>query len=150
MEFDDTALEDLLREAHQVHVDNPSEKACLSISRCPNERGGPVVERTGRFVATSGQELNFDHAQIRNLLDRQKEQILAECQTEINRHELQGEELQQRDQQLLHAQLLQQDCDCREVHENGLKEVEELKKFHRSTVDACKTKISRGPGHFCN
>ena len=81
-----------------------------------------------------GQELNTEHAQIRTLLDRQKEQILADCQAEIKKHEFhanydrrsiqklsdtiesqqeelhraQAEELQRRDQQLLHAQLLQQ------------------------------------------
>ena len=78
----------------------------------------------------SCQELNVEHAQIRTLLDRQKEQILAECQAEIRRHEFQAdddrrsvqklseiiesqqeelhcaqaEELQRRDQQLLHTQ----------------------------------------------
>ena len=81
-----------------------------------------------------GQELNTEHAQIRTLLYRQREQILAECHAEIKKHEFQAnydrrsihklsetiesqqeelhraqaEELQRRDQQLLHAQLLQQ------------------------------------------
>ena len=35
-----------------------------------------------------GQELNTEHAQIRTLLDRQKEQILADCQAEIRKQEL--------------------------------------------------------------
>ena len=39
---------------------------------------------------TSGQELNVENAQIRTLLDRQKEQILEDCQTEIRRHEFQA------------------------------------------------------------
>ena len=38
----------------------------------------------------SGQELNVGNVQIRTLLDRQKEQILAECQTEIKKHESQA------------------------------------------------------------
>ena len=38
----------------------------------PKEHGRPVVER--------GQELNTEHAQIRTLVDRLKEQILADCQ----------------------------------------------------------------------
>ena len=37
-----------------------------------------------------GQELNTEHAQMRPLLGRQKEQILAECQAEIKKHELQA------------------------------------------------------------
>ena len=104
--------------------------------------GRPVVERTGRPAGPSGQELNVGNAQIRTLLDRQKGQILAECQAEIKKHEFQAdydrrsvhklsqtiesqqeelhraqaEELQQRDQQLLHAQLLQQNLELREAH----------------------------------
>ena len=97
----------------------------------------------------SGQELNTEHAQIRTLLDRQKEQILAECQAEIEKHELQAnydrrsiqklseimesqqeelhcaqaEELQRRDQQLLHAQLLQQNSELREAHNKSLNDM---------------------------
>ena len=85
-------------------------------------------ERTERPVGSTGQELNVANAQIRTLLDRQKEQILAENQAEIKKHDsqddydrrsvrklsetiesqqeelhcAQAEELQRRDQQLLH------------------------------------------------
>ena len=109
-----------------------------------------MSERTGRPVA-----------QIRTLLDRQKEQILADCQVEIKKHEFQAnydrrsvqklseiiesqqeelhcaqaEELQRRDQQLLHAQLLQQNSELREAHNKSLNEMEELKKFQSSTFD---------------
>ena len=72
----------------------PSEKACLSVSRrrqCPMERGRPVGDRTGRLVGPSGQERNAANAQIRTLLDRQREQILAECQAEIKKHEFQAD-----------------------------------------------------------
>ena len=107
------------------------------------------------------QKLNTEHAQIRTLLDRQKEQILAECQAEIKTHEFQAdydrrsiqelsetvesqqeelhraqaEELQRRDQLLLHAQLLQQNLELREAHDKSLNEMEELKKFQNSTFD---------------
>ena len=108
----------------------------------------------------SGQELNVEHAQIRTLLGRQKEQILADYQAEIKKHEFQAnydrrsiqklsetmesqqekihcaqaEELKRRDQQL-HAQLLQQNSELREAHHKSLKEMEELKKFQSSTFD---------------
>ena len=123
--------------------------------------GRPVVERTGRPVVASGQELNVEHTQIRTLLDRQKEQILAEYQAEIKKHEFQAnydrrsveklseniesqqeelhstqaEELQRRGQQLLHAQLSQQNSKLREAHNKSLNEMEELKKFQSSTFD---------------
>ena len=109
----------------------------------------------------SGQELNVGNAQIRTLLDRQKEQILVECQAEIKKHKsqanydrrsvrkwseivesqqeelhcVQAEELQRRDQQLLHEQLLQQNSELREAHHKSLNEMEELKKFQSSTFD---------------
>ena len=114
-----------------------------------------------RPVRPSGQELNVGNAQIRTLLDRQKEQILAECQAEIKKHEFQAdydrrcvrklseiiesqqeelhcaqaEELQRRDQQLLHEQLLQQNSELREARHKSLNVMEELKKFQSSTFD---------------
>ena len=145
-EYDDAALEDMLREAHRVHVHH-SQREDLSVGRSSSvsERTRrPVGERAGRPVESSSQD-----AQIRTLLDRQKERILAECQAEINRHELQAdydrrslrtlgeivesqrgelhcaqaEELQRRDQQLLHGQLLQQNLELREAHQKRLSEM---------------------------
>ena len=120
-----------------------------------------MSERTGRPVESIGQELNVANAQIRTLLNRQKERILAECRAEIKTHEFQAdydrrsvrkfckaiesqqeelhraqaEELQRRDQQLLHERLLQQNSELREAHQKSLNEIEELKKFQSSTFD---------------
>ena len=89
VDYDDTALEDMLREAHRVHVYH-SQREGLSVgqsSQSVSERTRrPDVERTKRPVMASGQELNVANAQIRTLLDRQKEHILAECQAEIKKH----------------------------------------------------------------
>ena len=94
-------------------------------------------------------------------MDRQKELILVECQTEIKKHEFQtdydrrsvrklgetiesqqeelhcaqAEELQRRDQQLLHERLLQQNSELREAHHKSLNEMKELQKFQSSTFD---------------
>ena len=100
--------------------------------------------------------------QIRILLERQREQILADCQAEIRKHEFQadfdrrsiqklnemiesqkeeicrahqGDERRRQDQQLLHEQLLKQNWDLREAHEKSLSEMEELKRFQGSTFD---------------
>ena len=164
VEYDDIALEEMLHNAHRVHVYH-SQREGLSVgqsSSSVSERTGrPVGERSGRLVRPSGQELNVGNAQIRTLLDRQKERILAECQAEIKKHEFQAdndrrsvrklgkiiesqqeelhcaqaEELQRPDQQLLHARLLQQNSELREAHHKILNEMEELKKFQRSTFD---------------
>ena len=139
-EYDDAALEDMLREAHRVHVHH-SQREGLSVgqsSSSVSERTRrPVGERTERPAESGSQD-----AQIRTLLDEQKERILAECQAEINRHEFQAdynrrsllrlgeiveserealhraqaEELQRRDQQLLQEQLLQQNLELRQAH----------------------------------
>ena len=148
----------------------PREKACLLVSRrrrpCPIDRGNPLWkvakshDRKGQPVVERGQELNTEHAQIRTLLDRQREQILADCQAVIRRHKFQlimteevykksetiesqqeelhraqAEELHRRDHQFLHEQLLKQHRDLREAHEKSLNDMEELKKFQSSTFD---------------
>ena len=84
VEYDDTALEDMLREAHRVHVYH-SQREGLSVGQSSSS----VSERTGRPVGPMGQELNVANAQVRTLLDRQKERMLAECQAEIKEHEFQ-------------------------------------------------------------
>ena len=93
VEYDDTALEDMLREAHRVHVYH-SQREGLSVgqsSSTVSERTvWPVGERTGRLVGPIGQESNVANAQIRTLLDTQREQILAEWQAEIKKHEFQS------------------------------------------------------------
>ena len=50
-------------------------------------------------------------------------------------HCAQAEELQRRDQQLLHEQVLQQNSELREAHHKSLNDMEELKKVQSSTFD---------------
>ena len=155
MEYDDTALEEMLHNAHRVHVYH-SHREGLSVahssSSVSERKERPVGERTGRAVRPSGQELNVGNAQIRTLLDRQKEQILADCQEEIKKHELQAncgrrsvhklsatiesqqeelhcaqpEERQRKEQRLLQERLLQQNLELREAHHKSLNEMEEF------------------------
>ena len=135
------------------------EKTCLSVCRrrqCPTERDDPLeTERDDPLSKETRKHM------IRTLLDKQKEQILAECQARINKYEFQAaydrrsllklgaivesqqeelhcaraEEVQQRDQQLLQGQLLQQNLELREAHQRSLTEMEELRKFQSSTYD---------------
>ena len=84
----------MLREAHRVSAYH-SQREGLSVGQSLSsvfeltERS--AGERTGRPVRPSGQELNVGNAQIGTLLDRQKEQMLAECQAEIKKHEFQAD-----------------------------------------------------------
>ena len=73
-------------------------------------------------------QADYDRRSVQKLseiIDSQQEEL----------HCAQAEELQRRDQQLLHAQLLQQNWELREAHEKSLKETEEKKKFQSSTFD---------------
>ena len=101
-----------------------------------------------------------ENEQIRILLERQKEQILADCRAEIQKHEFQadydrrssqklneviesqrreiypahaGDEQLRRDQQILEEQLSEQNRDLREAHEKSLNEMEELNRFQVSS-----------------
>ena len=136
-DYDDAALEDVLHQAHRAqayHSLREDLSVSLSSSSMSDRTERPVGDRTGR----PGEHRNSE-AQIRTLLDEQKEQILAECQARINQHEFQAaraEEVQQRDQQLLQGQLLQQNLELRE-------EVSEFYIRHY-----CKTKSSRGSEHY--
>ena len=104
----------------------------------------------------------MENERIRILLERQKEQILAEVRTEIHEHEvhadsdgrsfqelngiiesqrrefdhaLAGDEQLRRDRQLRHEQLSEQNRDLREAHMKSLHEMEEMKRFQGSTFD---------------
>ena len=112
------------------------EKTCLSVCRrrqCPIERGDPLEIDLGDLVSTETQKHRLGLCST-----IKKEQILAECEARINQHEFQAaraEEVQQRDQQLLQGQLLQQNLELREAHQRSLTEMEELRKFQSSTFD---------------
>ena len=60
--------------------------------------------------------------------------VIESQRGEINRA-LAGDEQLQRDPQLLHEQLLEQNRELREAHEKSLNEMEELKRFQGSTFD---------------
>ena len=146
--YDDAAIGEMLFNAYREQVYH-SQREGLSVGQSSSS----MSDRTGQPVVETGQELNLEHAQIRTLLNRQREQLLADCQAEIRRHKFQAdydrrsiqklsetiesqqeelhraqaEEHHRRDQQLLHQQLLKQNLDLREAHEKSLKEIQELK-----------------------
>ena len=111
---------------------------------------------------TKTKSRNEKNERIRILLERQKEQILADFRAEIKKHEFQADpdrrsiqelsgiiesqrreidhtlacyERLRRDHQLLHEQLLEQNRELREAHMKSLHEMEELKRFEGSTFD---------------
>ena len=117
-----------------------------------------------------------ENEQIRVPLERQKEQILADCRAEIQKHEFQadydrrsiqklngviesqrgeinralaGDEQLQRDPQRHHEQLLEQNRELREAHVKSLNEMEQLKRFQGCTFDTFfEKKINRRSRHY--
>ena len=135
------------------------EKTCLSVCRrrqCPVERGDPLETERGDPLSKETRKHRLGLCST-----NKKSKFLQECQARINKHEFQAacdrrsllklgaivesqqeelqaaraEEVQQRDQQLLQGQLLQQNLELREAHQRSLTEMAELRKFQSSTFD---------------
>ena len=166
-EYDDVTIGKTLLDACRRQADHSEEEglwSCLSSSvshyRTEKPFVCPSVERS-KFDQEI-QKHTFESEQIGTLLERQREQILADCQAEIRKHEFQadydkrsiqklnetiksqeeeicrarqGDERRRQDQQLLHERLLKQQWDLREAHEKSLSEMEEWKRFQGSTFD---------------
>ena len=84
----------------------------------------------------SGQpgECNSSKAQIRTLLEEQRQTILAECHARVSHHELQAAQAEE-ERRLLQGKLWQQKLEFREAHQRSLTEMEELRKFQSSAFE---------------
>ena len=150
-----------LRQAYHSHEESLLPAQSSSVGH-RTER--PVVEQFESQIPNvrENPRRSSENEQIRILLERQREQILADCQAEIREHEFQadhdrrstqelngviesqrreiyrahqGDEQHRRDQPLLHEQLSEQNRDLREAHMKSLNEMEQLKQFQGSTFD---------------
>ena len=88
------------------------------------------------MVDRSGQpdERNSSKAQIRTLLEEQRQTIIAEYREKVGHHELQAAHAEE-ERRLLRGQLWRQQKDFREARQLSLTEMEELRKFQISTFD---------------
>ena len=94
-----------------------------------NTQAEKVVDRSGKL-----EDRNGSNAQIRTLLDEQRQMIIAEyCET-ISQHELQAAHAEA-ERRILREELWRQQMDFREFHQQSLTEMEELRKFQSSTFD---------------
>ena len=94
-----------------------------------NTRAEKAVDRTGKPVG----EIS-SNAQIRTLLDEQRQMIIAEYCEKIGHHELQAARAEE-ERRILQGELWRQQKDFREVHQESLTEMEKLRKFQSSTFD---------------
>ena len=162
--MDDTTLGKLLSEAHREYADYRSPEGVSvsqsSLSVAFDRTGKPVGESNvdqfsfgvrntysahNKFPAITQAEKMVDRtvkpvgessssAQIRRLLDEQRHIIIAEYCEKVSHHELHTARAQQ-ERQILQEEQRRQQKDFREVHQQSLTEMEELRKFQSSTFD---------------
>ena len=88
-----------------------------------------MVDRSGK-----PEERNSSNAQIRTLLDEQRQMIIVEYCKKIGQHELQAAHAEE-ERRILREELWREQMVFREVHEQSLTKMEELRKFQSSTFD---------------
>ena len=92
--------------------------------------------QTEKMVDGSGQldERNSSNAQIRTLLEEQRQTIIAEHREKVGHHELQAAHAEE-ERRLLREELWRQKLEFCEAHQRSIAEMEELRKFQNSTFD---------------
>ena len=95
--------------------------------RMVDRTGEPVEERIAEERESSG-------AQIRTLLNEQRKTIIAEYCEKVSHHEFLAAQAEQ-DRRVLQDELLRQQQDFCEVHQQDLIKMKELQKFPNSTFD---------------
>ena len=95
--------------------------------RMIDQMGGPVEERIA-------EERESSSAQIRTMFDEQRKTIIAEYGEKVLHHEFLAAQAEQ-NRRILQEELLRQQQDFREVHQQDLMKMKELQKFQNSTFD---------------
>ena len=92
--------------------------------------------QTEKVVDRSGQpdERNSSNAQIRTLFEEQRQTVIAQYHEKVGHHELQAAHAEE-ERRLLQGESRRQKLEFREVHQQSLTEMEELRKFQSSTFD---------------
>ena len=94
-----------------------------------NTQTEKMVDRSGTL-----EERNSSNAQIRTLLEEQRQMIISEYRQKVGHHELHAAHAEE-ERRILQGQVWRQQLELREVHQQSLTEMEELRKFQSSTFD---------------
>ena len=135
--MDDLTLGKMLTEAYRGQVDYFVQGG-VSVSQLSSSvRSDRSGQLDGEMVDRSGQldERNSPKAQIRTLLEEQRQTIFAEYREKVSHHELQAAQAEE-ERRLLQGQSWRQKLEFREAHQQSLTEMEELRKFQSSAFDA--------------
>ena len=140
--MDDLTLGKMLTEAYRGQVDYFVQEG-VSVSQLSSSvRSDRSGQPDGEVVDRSGQpdECNSSKAQIRTLLEEQRQMTISEYREKVSHHELQAAQAEE-ERRLLQGQLWQQKLEFREAHQRSLTEMEELRKFHSSAFDTKARKL---------
>ena len=95
LDYDGAVIGQTLFNAYRRRVDHSEGEGLssgLSSSISHDRTGQPVVHRDKSHESGYKiQRQNSENEQVRTLVDRQREQILADCQAEIRKHEFQAD-----------------------------------------------------------
>ena len=80
------------------------------------------------------EERESSSAQVRTLFNEHRKTIIAECCEKVSDHELLAAQAEQ-ERRILQGELLRQQQDFREVHQQDRTKMKELQKFQNSTFD---------------
>ena len=92
-------------------------------------------------------ERDSSNAQIRTLLEEPRQMIIAEYCEKIGHHDLQAAHAEE-ERRIVREELWRQQLKFREVHQQSLTEMEELRKFQFCFRYDSETKAHRGPEHY--
>ena len=93
-----------------------------------------ISQNWGSVEERIAEERESSNAQIRTMLDEQRRTIIAEYGEKVLHHQLLAAQAEQ-DCKILQEELLRQQQDFREVHQQDLMKMKELQKFQNSTFD---------------
>ena len=93
-----------------------------------------ISQTVGSVEERIAEERESSNAQIRTMLDEQRRTIIAEYGEKVLHHEFLAAQAEQ-DRKILQEELLRQQQDFREVHQQDLMKQKELQKFQNSTFD---------------
>ena len=94
-----------------------------------------MVDRTGELVEKMiAEERECSSAQIRTLFNEQRKTIIEECCEKVSHHELLAAQAEQ-ERRILQGELLRQQQEFHEVHQQDLTKMKELKKLQSSTFN---------------
>ena len=93
-----------------------------------------ICQTGGSVQARIAEERESSNAQIRTMLDEQRRTIIAEYSEKVLHHELIAAQAEQ-DRKVLQEELLRQQQDFLEVHQQDLMRHQELQKFQNSAFD---------------